>query len=193
MCVCFGIVYTLSSWKAWLVRRKPIRKLMHEIVIFENNLKQEKDQQFYQIYVEESRNSFKLGILLPIACLACGVNEVTTFIINFMDWKEKEAKGLETGRSLIFPEWFPYYNDNYFNAYYFYQVAAVFFCDQYISCSDAPIVSLIMFASVRFRVLGRRIETFFKNGETDPIKNMKRLRKLILEHKDIIRLVVFPL
>lgn len=57
----------------------------------------------------------------------------------------------------------------------------------YIVCVDSLIVSLIIFATVRMKLLGKELEKLFRDTNIDHAENMKQLRSLISEHKDIIR------
>uniref|UniRef100_A0A310SE51 Odorant receptor n=1 Tax=Chrysomela lapponica TaxID=153811 RepID=A0A310SE51_CHRLA len=99
---------------------------------------------------------------------------------------------MQTGaerKSLLFPGWYPFDSDRYFDLAYFYQITIGFFIVLYSSTCDSLFISLVNFATARLAILGYELEHLGTSSTRGKLPVYDCLRKIVKEHKEIIRYV----
>ncbi|XP_074032168.1 uncharacterized protein [Leptinotarsa decemlineata] len=170
----------LLLWKLILSQSQTIRSRIDEIVCWETQLKKqaEVDRSYTQNVKYNHRIFFSLTSMYFLTCCQ--------FISNgYMNWARMRSD-FPSEKILIFTGWFPFDSKKYFDVAYWFQVSNGVFVCMYSISFDSLIISLIIVATARLRILGYKFERF---GEGERVNFSLLLKSLILEHQEIIRYV----
>ncbi|KAG5881146.1 hypothetical protein JTB14_034275 [Gonioctena quinquepunctata] len=167
----------LLLWKLILSQSERIRE--HILKVFSWELEITKNDEINRINVENTRYNhtvfFFLAIMYFSICCQFMFNGYTMWIYM--------SSHTQMDKSLIFTGWFPFDPEKHFGMAYFFQLFNGFFVGAYSLAFDSLIISLIIFATMRLRILAYKFKNF---GAGKSLNSMQILKNHILEHQEII-------
>ncbi|CAG9860948.1 unnamed protein product [Phyllotreta striolata] len=177
----FILEYWLTLWKVGVLKKQPIMDMMREIAVLEKDLQRRNDPKLMEIYKKYSVYNFKIGLILPLTTGFCALCMSGVFIVQWDIFKGDKM--------FVIPQQLPY-KDHFYDFYYWNQLFCGMLGAIYIVCVDALIVSLIIFTTLRMKLLGQNLQMLFRDKNMNQAENNKHLRMLIMEHQNIIDHVV---